>query len=128
MTLSKTLAEPTTLMGVANALKDIPMKKITFLQLPSVYGLPAPLQGRVKPDYEKAQVIFDMMKNDEPIVLAEVNNPGVGSELAPTLKPTPKPTSTTTPTKKPTPTPTPTITPLPDWAQGTNAQTTTCSK
>jgi LCP family protein required for cell wall assembly len=128
MTLSKTLAEPTTLMGVANALKDIPMKKITFLQLPSVYGLPAPLQGRVKPDYEKAQVIFDMMKNDEPIVLAEVKNPGVGSELAPTLKPTPKPTSTTKPTKKPTPTPTPTITPLPDWAQGTNAQTTTCSK
>jgi LCP family protein required for cell wall assembly len=128
MTLSKTLAEPTTLMGVANALKDIPMKKITFLQLPSVYGLPAPHQGRVKPDYEKAQVIFDMMKNDEPIVLAEVKNPGVGSELAPTLKPTPKPTSTTKPTKKPTPTPTPTITPLPDWAQGTNAQTTTCSK
>jgi LCP family protein required for cell wall assembly len=128
MTLSKTLAEPTTLMGVANALKDIPMKKITFLQLPSVYGLPAPLQGRVKPDYEKAQVIFDMMKNDEPIILSEVNNPGVGSELAPTRKPTPKPTSTTTPTKKPTPTPTPTITPLPDWAQGTNAQTTTCSK
>jgi LCP family protein required for cell wall assembly len=128
MTLSKTLAEPTTLMGVANALKDIPMKKITFLQLPSVYGLPAPLQGRVKPDYEKAQVIFDMMKNDEPIILSEVNNPGVGSELAPTLKPTPKPTSTTAPTKKPTPTPTPTITPLPDWAQGTNAQTTTCSK
>ena len=130
MTLSKTLSDPTTLMGVANALKDIPMKKITFLQLPSVYGLPAPNEGRVKPDYEKAQIIFDMIKNDEPIVLAEVNNPGVGSELAPTMKPTPKPSSTTSPTKKPTPTPTPTptITPLPDWAQGTNAQTTTCSK
>ena len=132
MTLSKTLSDPATLMGVANALKDIPMKKITFLQLPTVYGLPAPHQGRVKPDYEKAQIIFDMIKNDEPIVLAEVNNPGVGSELAPTMKPTPKPSSTTSPTKKPTttptPTPTPTITPLPDWAQGTNAQTTTCSK
>jgi LCP family protein required for cell wall assembly len=127
MTLSKTLAEPTTLMGVANALKDIPMKKITFLQLPSVYGLPAPNQGRVKPDYEKAQIIFDMIKNDEPIVLGEVKNTGVGSELAPTPKPSTTSKPSKTPSTKPTPTPTPTITPLPDWAQGTNAQTTTCS-
>jgi len=128
MTLSKTLSDPAALMGVANALKDIPMKKITFLQLPSVYGLPAPLQGRVLPDYEKAQVLFDMMKNDEPFVLAEVKNPGIGSEVAPT--PTPSATSKPgkTPSKTPTPTPTPTVKPLPDWAQGTNAQTTTCSK
>jgi LCP family protein required for cell wall assembly len=132
MTISKTLSTPVALMGVANALKDIPMKNITFLQLPSVYGLPAPHQGRVKPDYEKAQVLFDLMKNDQPLVLGEVNNTGVGSELAPTLKPsaTTKPgaTPTKTPSVKPTPTPTPTVTPLPEWAQGTNAQTTTCSK
>jgi hypothetical protein len=42
--------------------------------------------------------------------------------------PTPSPTPTITPTRTQTPTPTPTVTPLPDWAQGTNAQTTTCSK
>lgn len=128
MTLSKTLSNPASLMGVANALKDIPMKKITFLQLPSISGLPAPNQGRVMPDYEKAQILFDMMKNDEPLILGEVNNTGVGSEIAPT----PKPSSTASPTKKPTatatPKPTPTVTPLPDWAQGTNASTTTCSK
>jgi LCP family protein required for cell wall assembly len=130
MKLSSTLSDPTTLMAIANALKDIPMKKVTFLQLPSIAGLPAPYQGRVKPDYEKAQVLFDLMKNDEPLILGEVNNTGVGSELAPTPKPssastaTPKPSSTVTPK----PTPTPTVTPLPDWAQGTNAQTTTCSK
>ena len=130
MTLSKTLSDPAALMGVANALKDIPMKKITFLQLPAVSGLPAPNQGRVMPDYEKAQVLFDMMKNDEPFVLGDVKNTGVGAEVAPT--PTPKPTVTATPgatpSKTPKPTPTPTITPLPEWAQGTNAQTTTCSK
>ena len=130
MTLSKTLSDPASLMGVANALKSIPMKNITFLQLPSVYGLPAPNQGRVLPDYEKAQVLFDLMKNDQPLVLANVKNTGIGAEVAPT--PNPTPTSTKTPGKKPTktpkPTPTPTITPLPDWAQGTNAQTTTCSK
>jgi anionic cell wall polymer biosynthesis LytR-Cps2A-Psr (LCP) family protein len=130
MTLSKTLSNPAALMGVANALKDIPMKNITFLQLPSVSGLPAPNQGRVMPDYEKAQVLFDLMKNDKPLVLGEVTNTGVGSEIAPT----PKPSSTSTPSKTPTstatpkPTPTPTVTPLPEWAQGTNASTTTCSK
>jgi LCP family protein required for cell wall assembly len=128
MTLSKTLSNPAALMGVANALKDIPMKNITFLQLPSVSGLPAPNQGRVMPDYEKAQVLFDLMKNDKPLVLGEVTNTGVGSEIAPT----PKPSSTSTPSKTPTstatPKPTPTVTPLPEWAQGTNASTTTCSK
>ena len=130
MTLSKTLSNPAALMGVANALKDIPMKNITFLQLPSVSGLPAPNEGRVMPDYEKAQVLFDLIKNDQPLVLGEVNNTGVGSEIAPT----PKPSSTSTPSKTPTstatpkPTPTPTVTPLPEWAQGTNASTTTCSK
>ncbi len=130
MTLSKTLSDPAALMGVANALKDIPMKKITFLQLPSIYGFPAPNQGRVLPDYEKAQVLFDMMKNDEPFVLGEIKNTGVGAEIAPT--PTPKPTRTAkpgaTPSKTPTAKPTPTVKPLPDWVQGTNAQTTTCSK
>lgn len=134
MTLSKTLSDPNALMGVANALKNIPMKSITFLQLPAISGLPAPNEGRVLPDYEKAQVLFDLMKNDQPLVLSKVNNTGVGSELAPTMTPTPtssqkpgtKPTKT--PTKTPKPTPTPTVTPLPDWAQGTNAQTTTCSK
>jgi LCP family protein required for cell wall assembly len=130
MTISKTLSTPVALMGVANALKDIPMKNITFLQLPSVYGLPAPHQGRVKPDYEKAQVLFDLMKNDQPLVLGEVNNTGVGSELAPTPQPSATTKPGTKPSKTPTakPTPTPTITPLPEWAQGTNAQTTTCSK
>jgi LCP family protein required for cell wall assembly len=132
MKLSKTLSDPTTLMGVANALKAIPMNKITFLQLPSVAGLPAPNQGRVMPNYEQAQVLFDMLAADQPMVLGKVTNTGAGSVLAPTPTPTPKKTSTPTPTSTktatPTPTPTPTITPLPDWAQGTNAATTTCSK
>ena len=130
MKLSNTLNDPTTLMGVANALKAIPMNKITFLQLPAIAGLPAPYQGRVKPDYEKAQVLFDLLKADQPMVLGDVKNTGSGAEVAPTPTPTPTSTKTPKPTKTPTATatPTPTITPLPDWAQGTNAATTTCSK
>jgi hypothetical protein len=128
MKISDTLADPARMAGVAGALKAIPMKQITFLQLPSVAGLPAPNQGRVMPDYEKAQILFDLLKQDQPLVLGEVKNTGSGSVVAPAPTSTATPTSTKKPTKTPTPTPTATITPLPDWAQGTNAATTTCSK
>jgi hypothetical protein len=90
------------------------------------------------PDYEKAQVLFDLIKQDKPMVLGKVSNTGSGAVVAPEPKPTPTVTKTPKPTTKPTtkptktpvpkPTPTETITPLPDWAQGTNAATTTCSK
>ena len=126
MKLSDTLSDPAQLVGVANALKAIPMKKITFLQLPSVGGMPAPNEGRVQPDYEKAQVLFEMLQADQPMILGTVKNTGSGSVVAPT--PTPKPTKSSTKSPTPKPTPTATITPLPDWAQGTNASTTTCSK
>ena len=125
MKLSNTLADPAVMVGVANSLKSIPMSKITFLQVPTVY-MTGENAGRVQPDLEKAQVIFDKLVNDEPIVLGKVTNTGAGSVVAPTRSPTPTPTKSSTATPKPTPTPT--VTPLPDWAQGTNAATTTCSK
>ena len=127
MKLSDTLSAPGTMIGVANALKSIPMSKITFLQLPSL-SMTGKYSGRVQPDAEKAQLLFDLLAADKPMVLGKVTNAGNGAVVAPT--PTPTPTKTKKSTKSPTPKPTPTetITPLPDWAQGTNAQTTTCSK
>jgi len=125
MKLSDTLSDPGVMVGVADALKAIPMKKITFLQLPSL-AMTGKYENRVQPDYEKAQILFDMMAADQPMVLGNVNNTGSGSEVAPT--PTPTKTKTPKPSTSPSATPTPTVTPLPDWAQGTNAATTTCSK
>jgi len=125
MKLSDTLSDPGVMVGVADALKAIPMKKITFLQLPSL-SMTGKYANRVQPDYEKAQILFDLMAADKPMVLGEVKNTGNGSVVAPT--PTPTPTKTPKPSTTPTASPTPTITPLPDWAQGTNAATTTCSK
>ena len=125
MKLSNTLSDPGTMIAVADALKSIPMKKITFLQLP-VTSMTGEYVNRVAPDMEKAQVLFDMIKNDQPMVLGKVNNTGEGSVVAPT--PTPTTTKSPKPSSTATPSPTPTVTPLPDWAQGTNASTTTCSK
>jgi len=127
MKLSDTLSDPTTLAGVASALKAIPMNKITFLQLPSL-SMTGEYSGRVQPDAEKAQFLFDMLAADKPMVLGKVGNTGSGSVVAPTPTPTPTKTKKSTKTPTPKPTPTETITPLPEWAQGTNAKTTTCSK
>jgi len=127
MKLSDTLSDPATLAGVASALKAIPMSKITFLQLPSL-SMTGEYSGRVQPDAEKAQFLFDMLAADKPMVLGKVSNTGSGSVVASTPTPTPTKTKKSTKTPTPKPTPTETITPLPDWAQGTNAKTTTCSK
>ena len=62
MKLSNTLSDPGTMIAVADALKSIPMKKITFLQLP-VTSMTGEYVNRVAPDMEKAQVLFDMIKN-----------------------------------------------------------------
>jgi len=133
MVLSDTLADNGTLVAIAMGLKSIPMKNITFLQLPSVAGLPAPYAGRVKPDTEKAQILFDLIAQDKPLVLAKANT-GYGGAVVST--PTPKPTASgkaspspsASASGKPVPSPSPSISTLPDWAEGTNAATTTCSK
>lgn len=127
MKLSNTLSDPGTMIAVADALKSIPMKKITFLQLPITF-MTGKYLNRVAPDMEKSQILFDMIKNDQPMVLGKVENTGEGSVVAPTPTPTPTKTKSPKPSSTATPSPTPSVTPLPDWAQGTNASTTTCSK
>jgi hypothetical protein len=111
------------MVSIASALKNVPLEKITFLQVPAHGGLPAPNSGRVMPSYEQANVLFQKLVNDEPIVLSKANT-GSGAVVDPNASPSPTPT----PTKSgaPAPTPSPSDTSL-DWARGTNANTTTCS-
>jgi hypothetical protein len=71
------------------------------------------------PVYEQANILFQKLVNDEPIVLG--NNTGQGAVEA-----TPTPTVSTKPTPG-APTPTPTPTDSLDWATGTTAAKKTCS-
>ncbi len=119
MTLSTSLANLSTMIAIGGALKNIPLEKITFLQVPSRGGLPAPYSGRVMPVYDKANVLFQKLVNDEPILIAKAN-PGTGATVE-----TPAPTATPNPT--PTPTPTSTDSYLDDTYRGTNGSLTTCS-
>jgi LCP family protein required for cell wall assembly len=121
MTLSSSLADLGTMVAIGGALKNIPLEKITFLQVPSHGGLPAPYSGRVMPVYDKANVLFQKLINDQPILIAKAQ-PGTGAVVA---NPTPTPTPVSTPGATPTPTPTEQY--LDDTYRGTNGSQTTCS-
>jgi LCP family protein required for cell wall assembly len=121
MQLSESLTDLGTMVSLASSLQSVDLDKMVFLQVPSRGGLPAPYSGRVMPVYEQANILFQKLVNDEPIVLG--SNTGQGAVLA---TPTPTPTSTTKPTPG-APTPSATPTDSLDWATGTTAATKTCS-
>jgi LCP family protein required for cell wall assembly len=131
MQLSTSLTDINTMIGIASALKSVDLQKMTFLQVPSHGGLPAPYSGRVMPNYDQANLIFQKLVNDEPIIIDKANtgSGAVAQGGSATATPTPAPTKSSTPgtSASPSATPTPTATALPEWARGTNAATTTCS-
>ena len=112
------------MIGIASALKSVDLEKMTFLQVPAHGGLPAPYSGRVMPNYDQANLIFQKLVNDEPIIIDKANTGSGavaqgGATATPTASATPKPGATASAT--------PTPTALPYWARGTNAATTPCS-
>jgi anionic cell wall polymer biosynthesis LytR-Cps2A-Psr (LCP) family protein len=114
MTLSSNMTDLNVLVGLAGGLKKVSPDNMTFLQAPSMSGLPAPNQGRVQLIPEQAQILFDKLKNDEPLVLAN-SNPGAGAQ------------SSATPSATPAATPSASSSTLPDWARGTKGSSKTCS-
>jgi anionic cell wall polymer biosynthesis LytR-Cps2A-Psr (LCP) family protein len=108
MTLSSSLTDLNTMVAIATALKDVELEKMTFLQVPSRGGLPAPYSGRVAPIYEQAD---------------KEANTGSGAVVDPDSSASPKPSTSASPGSSPAATVDPNE---PDW-RGTNAGTTTCS-
>ncbi len=116
MKLSESLTDVNVMVAMAGALKDVELDKMVFLQVPSRGGLPAPYSGRVAPIYEKANIIFEKLRNDEPLVLAEANA-GQGAVIAES----PAPSASPDPSASPNPSA------LPEGILGTTADTKTCS-
>mgnify|MGYP006168770299 CR=1 FL=1 len=116
MKLSESLTDVNVMVAMAGALKDVELDKMVFLQVPSRGGLPAPYSGRVAPIYEKANIIFEKLRNDEPLVLAEANA-GQGAVIA----------ESPTPSASPDPSASPNPSALPEGILGTTADTKTCS-
>jgi len=108
MTLSSSLSNVGTMVAIASTLKNVPLDKITFFQIPSHTGLPAPYAGRVGLTTDKAQIIFNKLINDEPILVSGKNT-GYGTTNT---------TGTTTNSNDKNSL---------DWLTGTNSSITTCA-
>jgi hypothetical protein len=125
MTLSSSLTNLNTMVSIASALKDVPLEQITFLQVPVHGGLPAPYSGRVAPNYDQANILFQKLVNDEPILIKKANTGSGAVEESPA--PSPSPTPSTSGSAKPTPSSTATPEENLDWLRGSNASNKTCS-
>ena len=117
MTLSNSLTEIGVILGMAREVNDVDLDKITFLKLP-VYSLKGTYAGRVAVIQDQAQLLFDRIAQDEPLVLEEAN-PGAGAVVAEESAPPKEPPAGTGATASEEA--------LPQWAQGTNASVKSCS-
>lgn len=132
MTLSNSLTDLGVIFGMAREANDVDLDKITFLKLP-VYDLEGEYAGRVAVVPERAQLLFDKIANDEPLIIEKAN---VGSgaivaeepldpEAATEPEATAEPETTETVTESATTSSESDV--LPEWVQGTNASVKTCS-
>jgi LCP family protein required for cell wall assembly len=117
MKFSNSLTEIGVILGMAREVNDVDLDKITFLKLP-VYSLKGTYAGRVAVIQDQAQLLFDRIAQDEPLVLEEAN-PGAGAVVAEESAPATEPTAGTGATASEEA--------LPEWAQGTNASVKSCS-
>ena len=116
MKLSDSMTDLGTMVALAGALRDVDLDKMTFLQVPSRGGLSGSEAGRVEPIYEQAQLIFDRIANDQPVLIKKANT-GFGATLK---EPDVPETETGEGTEADEDV-------LPEWARGTNAATELCS-
>jgi LCP family protein required for cell wall assembly len=118
MQFSESLTNVNVMVAMAGALRNVDLDKMTFLQVPSRGGLPAPYSGRVAPIYETANLIFEKLQKDEPIILAAANG-GQGAvvvdETGAVASPSPSASASPNPSA------------LPEGILGTTADTKTCS-
>lgn len=135
MTLSNSLTNLGTLFGMAREANEVDLDKITFLQLP-VYDLEGEFAGRVAVIPDRAELLFDKIANDEPLIIEEANL-GSGavvaedqgeSEQADSESTDPTAESDSDEAQSPDGSSASSESePLPGWVQGTNASVKSCS-
>jgi LCP family protein required for cell wall assembly len=116
MKLSDSMTDLGTMVALAGALRNVNLDKMTFLQVPSRGGLSGSEAGRVEPIYDQAQLIFDRLANDEPVVIQKANT-GFGASVKEGHTADADGTSDSESSSDV----------LPEWARGTNAATELCS-
>ena len=93
MTLSSSLADVSTMVSIALALKNIPLERVTFVQYPGNTGGDGIYAGKVRPDRATGDAMMALIAADQPFVLAETTD-GRGSTIDPNAPvATPDPTA-----------------------------------
>jgi hypothetical protein len=74
MKLSESITELATMVTLAGALRDVDISRMVFAQVPSrVLG--GAEQGRLEPIQDEANAMFDLIRNDQPILVEEETSP-----------------------------------------------------
>ena len=85
MQLSTSLAQVDTMIAIAQALKDIPLERVTFVQYPGTTGGDGVYLGKVQPNQALGDQLMAYVKADQPFLLA--NPGGIGAEIDPNAAP-----------------------------------------
>ncbi len=121
---STTLANPTTILQLALAVKDVQPSDITFIQYPTLTDPDDP--NRVVPDDSSAQTLWAAVSANQPVLITHQNTINDGVTVEP-----PAPAATADPSASPAPSTTPapaaSAVPLPDNVRGSTAAQQTCS-
>ncbi|WP_396657616.1 LCP family protein [Microbacterium sp.] len=131
LTLSNGLTNPTRMVQIAMAVKDVPFSDITFIQYPTGYVQDGD-GNRVVPLRDAADVLFTALGDNRPIRITGKTSPGasnsqeVKGEIQPTPQPTATPGATASPTDAPTATPVDAVE-LPSVITGQTANQVTCT-
>ena len=125
ITPSESLTNPTKLVQIALALKDVPFEDIVFLQYPT--NTDPSDANKVVPNYDAAEALFAALEANQQLVLTGETSQGDG-----TIVQEPEtPVETTDPVDPATPTetaaPDPTVAELPSSIAGQTAAEETCS-
>lgn len=138
LVLSSGLTNPTLMVQIAMAVKDVPYEDIVFVQYPTRYAA-GDGASRVMPVKDAAKVLFDALKANQPLTLTGDASQGYGVEVTgeavkPEVAPTPAPTADAGDTAPPAETPVTAETPaaetrveLPSDIAGQTAAQTTCT-
>jgi LCP family protein required for cell wall assembly len=134
LTLSDTLASPTTLVSIGLALKSVPLSDFVFLQYPSMTD-PENV-NRVVPEPTGVDALKQALSTDTPVQLTGTTGNGTESATpsptatpsAPTTTATPAPSATSSAASGSTPAPTSSAVSLPSNVTGQTAAQQTCTK
>lgn len=70
MQMSQSLADPATLVAIAQVFKDLPLNRVTFVQYPSYSGA----NGNAQPNTTAGDQLFEYIRADQPFVLEAVGD------------------------------------------------------